>query len=92
MLRNTELKSWNGVWYLPGSSERHHGVLVYNPEDSFQLTIFSEGFESPLVELDVPPTRFEGFEQTGVIGIRDKSQPYDAVYGCLLYTSPSPRD
>lgn len=81
MLRNTELKSWNGVWYLPGSSERHHGVLVYSPEDSFQLTIFSEGFESPFVELDVPPTRFEGFEQTGVIGIRDKSQPYDAVYG-----------
>ncbi|MGY6462796.1 ApeA N-terminal domain 1-containing protein [Corynebacterium sp. UMB8791] len=81
MLRNTEQKSWNGVWYLPGSSERHHGTLTYSPEDSFQLIIFSEGFESPFVELDVPPKIFKGSEQARVIGIRDKSQPYDAVYG-----------
>ena len=81
MIKNTEAKTWHGVWYLPSAEEKHHGVLTYNPQEGFSLKILSEGFESPYVEVDLPTKIFQPASKGGVYGPRDISEPYDAIYG-----------
>ncbi|AKE40280.1 Uncharacterised protein [Corynebacterium kutscheri] len=75
MIRNTEPRSWHGTWYLPESDQKHWGVLNYEPEGVFQLTIMSEGFGNPWEEIDHPSTK------TVILRQRDISTPYPAVYG-----------
>lgn len=77
---NTHNYSWEGHWWLPDLQERHPGVLSYSPAEGFVLKLLSEGFESPYVEVDVPPIRFTGKGRgVRVLGLRDSIYP--AVYG-----------
>lgn len=80
MLFNFEPARWTGKWYLPNCETKHPGVLEYDPDTGFKLTLMSEGFESPWIEEIQPSTRFESGEDCIVRKTCERG-PYQAIYG-----------
>lgn len=80
MLFNFEHARWTGKWYLPNCETKHPGVLEYDPDTGFKLTLMSEGFESPWIEEIQPSTRFEGGGDCIVRKTCERG-PYQAIYG-----------